>query len=367
MALRPVNKVGMPLCLFLHQGNIPNYLYIMIIMKAMQVESYGPLDSHPLVLRNRPVPNPSPQEILIRVHTCAVCHTDLHVIERELTPNKTPLIPGHQIVGIVERIGSSVTGPQIGTRVGVAWLHSACGSCEYCLRGEENLCPSARFTGYDVDGGYAEYVVAPAAFVYPIPDVFSDEAAAPLLCAGIIGFRALRLSNIKPGGRLGLFGFGASAHLAIQIARHWECDVCVFSRNEHHRSLARELGAAWTGTAEERPPFPLDSIISFAPAGDLVPTALAMLRKGGTLALAGIYVTPIPQFEYDLLYYERQIKSVANSTRHDGLDFLKIAAEIPVRTEVEVFPLDEANTVLQRLKASRLRGAGVLRVHNTKR
>ncbi|MDI6766783.1 MAG: zinc-dependent alcohol dehydrogenase family protein [Bacteroidota bacterium] len=331
-------------------------------MKAVQFSNPGPIEYNPLKIYEVDVPSPSNSEILVKIKVCGICHTDLHVIEGELPQKKSPLTPGHQIIGIVEKVGSKVTNHKVGDRVGVAWLNRICGECEFCECGKENLCTNAKFTGYDVDGGFAEYVAVHESFAYPIPQIFSDEAAAPLLCAGIIGFRSLRLSNIKPGERLGLFGFGASAHITIQVARHWGCDVYVFSRNEHHRKLAEQLGAVWTGTADQIPPHLLHSAISFAPSGELVPKALGVLRRGGTLALAGIYVTQIPSFDYSLLYHERKLCSVANSTRQDSIDFLKIAAEIPVRTEIEVFPLADANYTLQLLKESKIHGAGILKI-----
>ena len=331
-------------------------------MKALQVTSLQSIDKNPLSEKILPTPAPKEDEILIHIHACAICHTDLHIIEGELAQRKSPLTPGHQIVGVVETAGRDVSNHKIDDRVGVPWLNWTCGECEFCRRGEENLCERAKFTGYDVDGGYAEYVVAPAAYAYPIPSRFTDEAAAPLLCAGIIGFRALRLSDVQRGGRLGLFGFGASAHIAIKIAREWNCGVYVFSRNPRHRKLAERLGAMWTGTAHEVPPQPLDSAVIFAPAGEMVPKALKVLRKGGTLALAGIYMSQIPSLEYSLLYNERTIRSVANSTRQDAIDFLQAANEIPVKTEIEVFPLREANKALQLLKAGKIQGAGVLKI-----
>jgi propanol-preferring alcohol dehydrogenase len=333
-------------------------------MKALRFTKPQQIETNPLRVDEVPVPKVSGNEILIRVHTCGLCHTDLHVIEGELPQKKSPLIPGHQIVGVVERKGELVRNYNVGDRVGVPWLYWTCGECEFCNRGEENLCDRAKFTGYDVDGGFAEYVVAPETFAYLIPQSFSDESASPLMCAGIIGFRALRLSGIQPGGRLGLFGFGASAHLAIQVARHWDCEVYVFSRSERHRRLAKQLGAVWTGTADQMPTKLLDSTISFAPAGELVPKALHVLRKGGTLTLAGVYMTSIPSLPYPHLYHERIIRSVANSTKQDAIDFLRVAAEIPVKTEVEIFPLVEANSALQLLKAGKIQGAGVLAVRS---
>jgi propanol-preferring alcohol dehydrogenase len=320
------------------------------------------MEHSPLRLREMAIPALSNEDILIRVHACAICHTDLHIIEGELPSKKSPLTPGHQIVGRVEKTGSNASPYSVGDRVGVPWLYWTCGECEFCKAGQENLCGRAKFTGYHVDGGYAEYIAAPAKFAYAIPPQFADEEAAPLLCAGIIGFRALRLSGIQRGGRLGLFGFGASAHIAIQVARRWDCEVFVFSRSSHHLRLAEQLGAVWTGSADQVPSHLLDSAISFAPAGELVPKGLKVLRKGGTLALAGIYMTPIPTFDYALLYDERTIRSVANSTRQDAMDFLKVAGEIPIKTEVKIFPLEDANQALQMLKAGKIQGAGTLRI-----
>ncbi|MFQ5797088.1 MAG: zinc-dependent alcohol dehydrogenase family protein [Bacteroidota bacterium] len=328
-------------------------------MKAVWLDGRGPIENEPLRYREVEDPIPGDSDILIKIKACGICHTDLHIVEGELPPQKSPVIPGHQIVGEVAKIGPEASRFQTDDRVGVPWLHWTCGKCGYCTRGLENLCENARFTGYHVDGGFAQYAVAPESFVYAIPEKFSDFEAAPLLCAGIIGFRALRLCEIRPGDRLGLFGFGASAHLAIQVARHWGCEVYVFTRSDEHRKLAEELGAAWTGRAEDRPPHPVNSAVMFAPAGHLVHHALQALRKGGTLALAGIYMTPVPELEYKLLYEERTIRSVANSTRQDAMDFLKVAAEIPVCTEVETFPLKEANRALRLLKDSKIRGAGV--------
>jgi alcohol dehydrogenase, propanol-preferring len=296
------------------------------------------------------------------VNACAVCRTDLHVIEGELTPLKSPLTPGHQVVGVVEALGAGVGQPAIGTRVGVAWLHSTDGTCEYCRAAKENLCDHPSFTGYTVDGGYAEYCLADANFVYPIPDGFDDLKAAPLLCAGIIGFRSLKLSAIERGGRLGLYGFGAAAHVAIQVARHWGAEVYACTRDERHRRLALELGATWAGGTVADPPAKLDSAIIFAPAGGIVPAALKALRKGGTLALGGIHMSEIPALDYNLLDQERVVRSVANNTRRDGHDFLRVAAEIPVHIETEIFPLAEANRALNALKNDAIRGAAVLRV-----
>ena len=331
-------------------------------MKAMRLSRAQPIEQSPLELLDLPAPIPGPGEVRLRVEACGICRTDLHIIEGDLQLPKLPLVPGHQIVGIVDRVGKAVTRFQIGDRVGVSWLFSTCGRCTFCQRDQENLCDVARFTGYHNDGGYAESIVAPEAFVYPLPAGFSPARAAPLLCAGVIGFRALRQSNIKPRGRLGLYGFGGSAHIAIQVAIHWGCEIFVFTRSEEHRALAQQLGAHWTGRAEDDPPGRLDSAVIFAPVGRLVIEALRVLAKGGTIALAGITMSPIPEIDYSLLYQERTLLSVANSTRQDVLDLLKLASEIPIRTEVQTFPLEQANHALHLLKESRFRGAAVLRI-----
>ena len=331
-------------------------------MKAMVLPGPAPIEQSPLQLTELPQPQPGAGQIRIRVRVCGVCHTDLHTVEGELALPRLPLVPGHQIVGTVDVLGEGVTRFRIGDRVGVAWLHQSCGECEYCRRGDENLCESGRFTGLDVDGGYAEYTLAPAAFAYPIPDIFSDEEASPLLCAGIIGYRALRLSEVQPGQRLGLYGFGASAHIAIQIARHWDCQVYVFTRSQSHRQLARTLGAVWAGDARDDPGPRMHSSITFAPVGWIVPQALRVLDKGGTLAINAIHMSPIPEMPYQLIYHERTVRSVANSTRQDAEELLHIAAEIPIKTEVNTFPLEEANQVLQALKASQIDGAAALRL-----
>lgn len=330
-------------------------------MRAMALTCPAPIDEKPLELCEIPVPEPGPGEVRIRVSTCGVCHTDLHIAEGDLPLSKSPLILGHQIVGRVDALGPGTGRFAPGARVGVAWLHWTCGECRYCQRGRENLCEQALFTGYQVDGGFTEYTLAPEAFIYPIPEGFSDEEAAPLLCGGIIGYRALRLSEAQPGDALGLYGFGASAHITIQVARHLGCEVYVFTRSEEHKRLARKFGAVWVGEAQDRPPEPLDAAIVFAPAGWIVPEALKSLDKGGTLALAGIHMSPIPEMPYELIYGERTVRSVANATREDGEELLRLAAEIPVKTEIEVYKLEEANEVLWRLKERRVQGAAVLR------
>jgi propanol-preferring alcohol dehydrogenase len=329
-------------------------------MRAARLEVPGAIETGPVVLTDVPVAKPAENEILLRVKTCGVCHTDLHIAEGDLKLQRLPLIPGHQIIGVVKERGHGVTRFREGDRVGVPWLYAACGVCEFCRAGKENLCDDALFTGYHVDGGFAECAVVREESAYPIPEIFSDAEAAPLLCAGVIGYRALRLSEIRPGQRIGLYGFGASAHIAIQIARHWGCEIYVFTRGESHRELAKELGAAWTGSAEERAPHEIDSAVIFAPVGHLVHSALRALRKGGTIALAGIHMSPIPEMEYKLLYEERTLRSVANSTREDVRGLLKLAEQIPIRTKIQTFPLEKANSALQLLKHSGIQGCGVL-------
>ncbi len=331
-------------------------------MKAMRLSKARPIEEGPLELVDLPEPIAGPGEVRLQVEACGVCRTDLHIIEGDLSLPKLPLVPGHQIVGIVDQVGNGVTRFHQGDRLGIPWLFSTCGQCAFCRRDQENLCDAARFTGYHVDGGYAEFAVAPEAFAHPLPAGFLPAQTAPLLCAGVIGFRALRLSKVRPGERLGLYGFGGSAHIVIQVAIHWGCEVYVFTRSEEHRALARQLGARWTGSAENEPPARLDSAVIFAPVGRLVLEALRVLEKGGTIAIAGITMSPITELDYSLLYQERTVRSVANSTRQDVLDLLKLAADIPIHTEVELFPLEEANRALQLLNQSRLRGAGVLTI-----
>jgi len=332
-------------------------------MRAMVLDQPRPAEEDPLELRDVPTPDPGPGEIRIRVRACALCRTDLHIAEGDLELKKSPLVPGHQIVGVVDAVGSDVKTLREGDRVGVAWVHSTCGECHYCRKNLENLCDRARFTGWDVDGGYADFAIAPESFAYPLPKDFVDLQAAPLLCAGIVGYRSFRLSNAKRGDRVGLYGFGASAHIILQVARHVGCEVNVFTRTEGHQELARQLGAAWVGRAEETPPEKLDAAVIFAPVGALVLEALRVLRKGGTVSLADITMSPIPEIDYDrLLYHERVIRSVANATRADAREFLRLAAEIPVRTEITTFRLEEANQALQALKHSAIRGAGVLQL-----
>lgn len=298
-----------------------------------------------------PKPEPQPGHVLLKVRACGVCRTDLHITEGELPAHKERLIPGHQIVGELPD----------GTRVGVSWVGGVDGTCSYCRRGMENLCDAPTFTGYDVNGGYAEYASARADFVFPLPPALDDMQAAPLLCAGIIGFRSMRVAGVQPGECVGLFGFGASAHLAISVLQHWNCEVFVATRGESHRQLARGLGATWVGTEQEKPPKELDRAITFAPSGDVVVTALSSLRKGGVVAINAIHLDRMPQFDYDrLLWGERQIRSVANMTRDDARDFLQIAAQIGLRPKVTVFPLDKANEALAALKKDAIDGAAVI-------
>jgi propanol-preferring alcohol dehydrogenase len=331
-------------------------------VKACVLRSPAPIATNPLVFADVATPQPGNGEVLVRVSYCGVCRTDLHVIEGELAPRKSPVIPGHQVIGVIEKLGPGASRFPVGARVGIAWLHHTDGTCEFCRSGAENLCDHPTFTGYSVDGGYAEYAVASEDFIYAIPEQFPDEQAAPLLCAGIIGFRSLRLSGIKSGGKLGFYGFGAAAHVAIQVARHWNVDVYAATRDARHQNLALELGAKWAGGTFAEPPAKLDAAIVFAPAGEIVPAALKALRKGGTLVLGGIHMSPIPSFDYDLLYQERVIRSVANNTRQDGEDFLRVAAEIPIRMHTQLFPLREANRALNALKSDAIEGAAVLRV-----
>jgi propanol-preferring alcohol dehydrogenase len=331
-------------------------------MRAMVLERPRPAEEGPLQARDIPEPTPGLGEMRVRVRVCGVCHTDLHIVQGELSMHKLPVVPGHQVVGVVDAVGKDAMGFREGDRAGVIWLNSTDGSCEYCRRNSENLCVNAKFTGYDVNGGYAEAVTVPAAFAHHIPTNFSDENAAPLLCAGVIGYRSLKLSGASKSDRLGLYGFGASAHVVLQIARHMGCEVYVFTRAAAHKELATRLGAVWVGDAKDRPPHELDAAIVFAPAGPVVLDALQALRRGGTVALAGITMTPIPEMDYSLIYGERVVRSVANSTRQDARELLELAAKVPVHTAVTLYPLEEANQALADMKHSRIEGAGVLRI-----
>jgi propanol-preferring alcohol dehydrogenase len=330
-------------------------------MKAMILTTPQPIETAPLRLVDLPLPEPASDEIRVRVEACGICRTDLHVIEAELPPQRAQIVPGHQVVGVVECCGAAVTRFAAGDRVGIAWLRSTCGSCRYCRAGQENLCPQARFTGYHEDGGYAERAVVREDFAYRLPPQLDPAATTPLLCAGIIGYRALRRAAIRPGCRLGLYGFGSSAHIAIQVARHLGCTVYVMTRDARHQELARTLGAAWAGDASATPPEKLDSAVLFAPVGDLVLPALEALDQGGTLALAGIYVSDIPSLNYERhLFHEKTLCSVTANTRADGEELLRIAAEIPIRPQTTTFPLHEANRALQQLKHDGIQGSGVL-------
>jgi alcohol dehydrogenase, propanol-preferring len=335
-------------------------------VRAAVLRAPGPIEPQPrLSLEDLSLPRPGPGEVRLQVEACGVCHTDLHVVEGELPPLGRPVVPGHQVVGRIEALGPDVQPDLLGQRVGLGWLGWTDGTCRYCQTGRENLCLAARFTGYQLHGGYAQACVADASFVYPLPSEAEPARLAPLLCAGVVGYRALRLSGAQAGTRLGLYGFGGSAHLVLQVAvRELRCRVLVFTRGAEHRRLALDLGAEWAGGAEEvgtsAPGGPLDAAIIFAPAGGLVPLALQSLGPGGRLVLAGIYMSPIPQLAYDLVWHERSIQSVANATRRDAHELLALATRLDLHTEVETLPLAEANTALARLKAGQVRGALVL-------
>jgi propanol-preferring alcohol dehydrogenase len=325
-------------------------------MKAMRLEARGAA----LIARELPVPRPGPGQILVRVRACGVCRTDLHVVDGELTDGSMPVIPGHEIIGEVVAHGAGAGRFATGARIGVPWLGHTCGSCGYCAGGRENLCDGARFTGYHLDGGYAEYAVAEERYCFAIPDAYDDVAAAPLMCAGLIGYRALAMAG--EARRLGVYGFGAAAHIVAQIARHQGRELYAFTRtgDAAAQRFALELGAAWAGDSTAQPPAPLDAAILFAPVGALVPQALAATVKGGTVVCAGIHMSDIPSFPYDILWGERVVRSVANLTRRDGEQFLALAPQVPVRTSTEAFPLAEANEALARLREGRITGAAVL-------
>jgi propanol-preferring alcohol dehydrogenase len=332
-------------------------------MRAMVVVSPAPIETSPLAPSDLPQPEPGPGEIRLRVRVCGVCRTDLHLAEGDLPPRRPGVVPGHEVVGVVEAAGAGANRFAAGTRVGVAWLRDTCGGCERCRRGDENLCAEARFTGWDAHGGFAEQTVVREEFAYQLPATLEDAEVSPLLCAGIIGYRALRRAEVRPGCRLGLYGFGASAHIAIQIARHWGCRVFVMTRDERHRRFASELGAEWVGGTVDQPPVKLDSAIVFAPVGTVVPPALGALDAGGTLAIAGIHLSQVPPLDYQQhLFHERNLRSVTANTRRDGEELLRLAAEIPLRPRAELFPLEQANQALTRLKNDAIRGAAVLQV-----
>lgn len=331
-------------------------------MRAALLERPLSAADGPLVVAAHPDPTPAPGELLLRVDACAVCRTDLQICEGDIEARRLPVVPGHQAVGTVEALGEGVEGWATGDRAGVAWLAGACGGCPHCDSGRENLCESAAFTGWDRDGGYAERLAVRAAFAHPLPADLDPVAAAPLLCGGITGYRALRLSGIEPGGRLGLYGFGASARLALQVATHWGCEVFVATRSPRDRERALALGAAWAGATHDPPPVPLDAAVTFAPAGEVVVAALKAVDRGGTVAVNAIHLDRIPEFPYEHLWWERSLRSVANFTRRDAREFLALAAEIPIRTETQVYPLDDANRALADLAAGRVEGAAVLRI-----
>lgn len=329
-------------------------------MKAIRLHNQGPISGKPLKTEDITTPRPGRGQLSLNIQASGICHTDLHLIEGDIVPPQLPLTPGHQVVGIVVDIGVGVEGWSLGDRAGVPWLHSACRTCEYCVRGEENLCREAKFTGFHVDGGYAEAMLAQADYALKIPQGIGDQEVAPLLCAGIVGYRSLHMADLQPGERLGLVGFGASAHLVIQVAAHWGHEVFVFTRSESHRRLAKQLGASWVGEAADEAPSLLDRAIIFAPDGRLVPIMLPKIRPGGTLALNAIHMTLIPEFPYRLIWEERTLRSVANATYQDGVEFLELAAKIPVSARIEEYGLDQANEALSDMKASKIDGAGVL-------
>jgi len=329
-------------------------------VRAQVLERAAPIGEQPLVLEERVDPEPDPGDVRVRVSACACCRTDLHVAEGDLDLPRLPIIPGHQAVGVVDAVGAGCTRLRVGARVGVAWLHRACGVCRFCTRGEENLCEAAEFTGWTVDGGYADALIVPEDFAVRLPEGVSDLEAAPLLCAGVIGYRALRRAEVEPGERVALLGFGASAHLALQVLRHWGCDTVVMTRGETHRALARELGASWVGGIEDAPPDECDRAVVFAPAGEVVPVALRAIRPGGTVALAGIHMTTIPPLDHALLWRERSLRSVANMTRRDAEEFMALADDAGVRASYVTFPLEDANDALAAIASDAVRGAAVL-------
>lgn len=330
-------------------------------MRAMLFEKAG----QPLRKAELPMPKPGPGQVLIRVRACAVCRTDLHVVDGELTQPKLPLIPGHEIVGAVEEKGEGAERYEIGDRVGIPWLGWTCGECSYCLWGRENLCDRARFTGYTIDGGYADYTVADQRFCFPIPDSYGDAEAAPLLCGGLIGYRSLVKAG--DGKRLGIYGFGAAAHIITQVARYQNREIYGFTRpgDREAQKFAETLGAVWAGGSNELPPVKLDAAIIFAPVGELVPQALLAVGKGGIVVCGGIHMSDVPSFPYAILWEERSLCSVANLTRQDGEEFFALAPRVPVRTEVQTFPLEEANETLARLRSGKIQGAAVLTVDGT--
>lgn len=330
--------------------------------RAFELAQTGSVDRRPLRAVDRLAFDPGPGEVTIDVSACAICRTDLQIIEGDLEARQMPIVPGHQVVGRIRALGPGVDTWQQGSRVGVAWLGATCGECALCTTGRENLCAQAQFTGWDSDGGFAETMVARADFAFSIPPGFTDQEAAPLLCGGIIGYRSLKLSGIQPGGRLGLFGFGASALLTFQVARHWGCDIFVATRSRAEQERALEMGAVWAGSYHEQPPVPLDAAVTFAPVGYVVVEALKALGPGGTVAINAIHLDTVPEFPYELLWMERSISSVANFTRADAEEFLELAAEIRIETVVDTYPLADVNIALGRLKSGEVDGAAVLTI-----
>jgi propanol-preferring alcohol dehydrogenase len=332
-------------------------------MRAAVLRHTAPIAQRPLVIEELPIPEPGVNEVLIKVEACGVCRTDLHITSGELPPLQAAVIPGHQIVGRIEKLGDRVLEWHVGERVGVSWLGGTDGTCSLCQKGMENLCDNPVFTGYTVNGGYAEYTIARADFCVPLPTEVTAEEIAPLLCAGIIGFRSLRVAEVEPGDRVGLFGFGSSAHLTIEVLKHWGCEVYVATRGESHQKLAHELGATWVGNATARPPVQLDRALTFAPSGEVVITALASVRKGGVVAINAIHLDCIPQFDYDsLLWGERQLRSVANMTRHDAREFIKLALEIGIHSRTKIFKLDQVNEALSSVYNDLVDGAAVIQI-----
>ncbi len=330
-------------------------------MKAMVLEKCAPIEESPLKLKDVPIPEPDTKEVRVKVNVCGVCRTDLHTIEGDLPNPGHAVIPGHEVVGTVDKLGKEASKFKVGERIGIAWLRHTCGNCVYCKAGQENLCEKSEFTGYHKDGGYAEYAVVPEDFAYKIPSVFTDEEATTLLCGGIIGYRCLKRAGVKPGQTISFNGFGSSAHIVIQIAKHWGCKVYVVSRAEKHQELARKLGADWVGEKTVNLPVFVDAAIIFAPAGDILLHVLEKLRKGGTVALAGIYMSDIPQMNYEKhLFYEKNIHSVTSNTRKDGEELFRIAAEIPIKPNTTAYPLEKANEALQDLKHDMIEGTAVL-------
>jgi propanol-preferring alcohol dehydrogenase len=329
-------------------------------MHRQLLQQPAPIAQRPLQRDEAPEPVPGPGEILLDVAACGVCRTDLQLVEGDLEARTLPVVPGHQAIGRVRSIGEGVTTWNVGDRAGVAWLAGACGQCRFCRSNRENLCETAMFTGWDRDGGFAERMTARADYALRVPAAFNDLDAAPLLCGGVIGYRSLRMSGIRPGGRLGLYGFGASALLSIQVAIHWGCEVFVSTRSRTEQRRALEMGAVWAGSYHDTPPVPLDAAVTFAPAGYVVVEALKAVDRGGTVAINAIHLDRIPEFGYDLLWWERRLVSVANSTRRDAQEFLELAASVPVRTFTDVYPLSDADLALQRLAEGRVAGAAVL-------